>query len=150
MTRGVVAYLLLVRLGPLRSSMTHATASTAFEGALERYGRSQQMGVGQEDDLLSQRPAEYRPHRPHRHECSDLQGFLTVGTAMSYRLPWDGYRPPRQVPTAYHPHRIPLFCRYFSAFGLSRPLRAIVCELNRWPVIRVGGLLLDETHRSAP
>src|SRR5918997_6884429 len=84
MTRGVVAYLLLVRLGPLRSSMTHATASTAFEGALERHGRSQQMGVGQEDDLLSQRPAEYRPHRPHRHECSDLQGFLAVG--ISYAL----------------------------------------------------------------
>jgi hypothetical protein len=110
-----VAYLLLVRLGPLRSSMTHATASTAFEGALERYGRSQQMGVGQEDDLLSQRPAEYRPHRPHRHECSDLQGFLAVGTAMSYRPSGDGYRPPRQIPPADRPPGNEPFCRALSS-----------------------------------
>jgi hypothetical protein len=40
---------------PAGSSRTHAAASTAFEAALEGHSRSQQNGVGQDDDLLSQR-----------------------------------------------------------------------------------------------
>ena len=52
-------------LGPYGSSRTHAAATTAFEVTLEGHGRSQQIGGGQEDDLMSQRPAKYRPYRPH-------------------------------------------------------------------------------------
>jgi hypothetical protein len=40
---------------------------------------------GQKDDLLLQRPAKYRPHRPHRYECSDLQVFCVVGVVLFYR-----------------------------------------------------------------
>ena len=79
-------------LGPLGPSRTHAAASTAFAAALEGHGRSQQIGVGQEDDLLSQRPAKCRPHRQHRPQSTDLQGFRADGTIMQYRPPVDRYR----------------------------------------------------------
>jgi hypothetical protein len=48
-------------------------------------------GGGQDDDLLTQRPANYRPYRPHRHECSDLQDFLAGGTLSCYRPQTVGY-----------------------------------------------------------
>ena len=32
--------------------------------------------------------AKYRPHRPHRHECSDLQDFLAVGIVAGIARRW--------------------------------------------------------------
>jgi hypothetical protein len=34
---------------------------------------------GSENDLPSQDPAKYRPHRPHRLQSADLQGFRAGG-----------------------------------------------------------------------
>jgi hypothetical protein len=70
-------------------------------------------GGGQEDDLLSQRPAKYRPHRPHRTQSANFQVFRAGGTIMGYRPPMDRYRAPRQVQTAYHPPRNVEICRSF-------------------------------------
>jgi hypothetical protein len=42
-------------IGTPQASRTDATASTALETALKGHGRIQQIGGGQEDDLLSQR-----------------------------------------------------------------------------------------------
>ena len=71
-------------------------------------------GGGQEDDLLSQRPAKYRPHRPHRRKYCNFQDFRAVGTITGHRPPVDRYRAPRQVPTAYRPRGNLLFSRSFS------------------------------------
>jgi hypothetical protein len=49
---------------------------------------------GQEDDLLSQRPAKYRPHRPHRSQSADFQVFHAVGrNAMPMPLARDYIHP---------------------------------------------------------
>jgi hypothetical protein len=57
--------------------------------------------------------AKYRPHRPHHHECNDLQDFLAGGIVDGFRQRAVGYRPPRQIPPADRPHKISLFCRSF-------------------------------------
>ena len=57
--------------------------------------------------------SKYRPHRPHRHECSDLQDFLAVGGLSCYRPRMVGYRPFLQIPPAYRPRRNVAFCRSF-------------------------------------
>jgi hypothetical protein len=57
------------------------------------------------------RRGEYRPHRPHRHEGSDLQGFLAVGTLACNRPQTVGYRPLPQSPSAKRPRRNVAFCR---------------------------------------
>jgi hypothetical protein len=82
--------------------------------------------IGRRTYLIS--AVKYRPYRPHRPQSADFQGFRAGGIIMGYRLPVDRYRAPRQVPTAYRPHKIPLFCRSFSAFGLSRSMRSILYE----------------------
>src|SRR5829696_4757522 len=61
--------------------------------------------------MFSRSVAKYRPHRPHHHECSDLQVFRAGGTIMGYRPPVDRYRAQWQVPTAYRPARNVEFCR---------------------------------------
>ena len=55
----------------------------------------------------------------------NFQGFRAGGTIMGYRPPVDRYRAPRQVPTAYRPPRNVVFCKSFSAFGLSRSVRSV-------------------------
>jgi hypothetical protein len=65
--------------------------------------------------VLTEELAKYRPNRPHRLPCGRLQGFLGSDTAMSYRPPWNGYRPPSKLPPAYRPPVNALFCRYFSS-----------------------------------
>jgi hypothetical protein len=64
-------------------------------------------------DPLSQDPAKYRPHRPHRYQYSDLQDFLAVGVVVGYRPRAVGYRPFLQIPTAYQPRRNVAICRRF-------------------------------------
>jgi hypothetical protein len=83
---------------------------------------------GQEDDLLSQCLAKYRPHRPYGLECCCLQGFLAGGIVAGHRPQTVGYRPPRQIPPV---DRLPgnePFCRVFSSIYLPRSMRSILCE----------------------
>jgi len=48
---------------------------------------------------LPENPAKYRPHRPHHRQCSDLQDFRAVDTAIGIDRRWtvtdlhDKYRP---------------------------------------------------------
>jgi hypothetical protein len=56
---------------------------------------------------------KYRPHRPHRPQSADFQGFGADGSITGYRPLMHRYRPLSRVPTAYRPHKIPLFCRSF-------------------------------------
>src|SRR5215208_709711 len=77
-------------LGPLGPSRTHAAASTAFAAALEGHGRSQQIRGRPGDDLLSQSPAKYRPHRS---QSADFQDFLAGGIVVAYRPQTVGCRP---------------------------------------------------------
>jgi hypothetical protein len=64
-----------------------------------------------------------------RPACGEDNGRYDLGSSTAV----DRYRPPRQVSTAYPPHRIPLFSRSFSAFGLSWSVREIPCELRWYP-----------------
>jgi hypothetical protein len=70
---------------------------------------------GQEDDLLSQRPAKYRPHRPHPNLYAGLQDFLAVGITVGDRPSEESYRAPRQ----YRPRIDRL--EMSRLVGLSRP-----------------------------
>jgi hypothetical protein len=74
---------------------------------------------GQEDDLLSQRPAKYRPYRPPQPQSADFQGFRAGGIITECRPPVDRYRVPREVPTAYRPPRNMAFCRSFILYTVS-------------------------------
>jgi hypothetical protein len=56
------------------------------------------------------RRGEYRPHRPHRHEGSDLQDFLAVGTLSCYRLQTVDNRPLLQLPPVKRSRRNVAFC----------------------------------------
>jgi hypothetical protein len=64
------------------------------------------LGGSQEGDLLSQRSAKYRPHRLHRHECSDMQDFLVGGIVA-------GFRPQTGIPPADRPLGNEPFCGVF-------------------------------------
>ncbi len=59
-----------------------------FEGA--SVGRE---AAKEESDLLSQRPAKYRLHRPHRPQSADFQGFRAGGILSCYRPQTVHYRP---------------------------------------------------------
>jgi hypothetical protein len=72
--------------------------------------------------------AKYRPHRPHRYECSDLQDFLAVGTTVGDRPSEDSYRPPHQIPPADRPPGNETFCGAFSS-----PLVIVVGAVATFP-----------------
>jgi hypothetical protein len=61
------------------------------------------------------KPGKYRPHRPHRHECTGLQDFLAGDIVAGYRLRAVGYRPFLRLPSAYRPPGNEPFCGAFSS-----------------------------------
>ena len=51
---------------------------------------------------LQKNVAKYRPHRPHPHQCGDLQDFLAVDTIALY------YRPQRTITDRSRKYRPPI------------------------------------------
>jgi hypothetical protein len=76
------------RARPSGSSRTRAAASTAFEAAMEGHGRSQRIRGGQENDLLSQHSAKYRPHRPHRPQVLISTDFVRAVLSQGIDRQW--------------------------------------------------------------
>ena len=70
-------------------------------------------GDGQEDHHLSQRPAKYRPHQPHRSHGAEFQGLRAGDTIVGYRPPVNRYQPLSKVPSAYRPRKNVAFCGSF-------------------------------------
>src|ERR687897_804073 len=60
--------------------------------------RRTRSGLG--EDPWSHEPTKYRPHRPRRLQCGNLQEFRAVDTTLRYRPREDYYRPPLGVSTA--------------------------------------------------
>ena len=88
------------------------------------------IGSDPEDNFLSQTPATYRPHHPHRLQCAHLQDFLAVGITVGDRPQTVGYRPPRQIPPADYLLGNEAFCRSFIFYWLLRSVRS-----KFWPAL---------------
>jgi hypothetical protein len=105
------------------SKTTRATGSQQHTGRLRLLRRSQVDAAGlrrrQRCSSCRRSLAQYRQHRPHRYECSDLQDFLAGGTLSCYRPQTLGYRPFLQLPPAYRPRRKCSSWWYFVSCSIS-------------------------------